>query len=105
MSIAMAEEVINEVAAEATQAAAQATGDRLTLNIGENLLDAVLGYLVVFIGLTLLMAVVIAVGKIMTAKAKKSARCGIRTGPRARRCRADGSEEAGSRERRRCEDL
>ena len=73
MSIAMAEEVINEVAAEATQAAAQATGDRLTLNIGENLLDAVLGYLVVFIGLTLLMAVVIAVGKIMTAKATKSA--------------------------------
>ena len=73
MSIAMAEEVINEVAAEATQAAAQATGDRLTLNIGGNLLDAVLGYLVVFIGLTLLMAVVIAVGKIMTAKAKKSA--------------------------------
>ena len=44
---------------------------RLTLNIGENLLDALLGYLVVFIGLSLLMCVVIIVGKIMVAKMKK----------------------------------
>ena len=47
--------------------------ERLTLNIGENLLDAVLGYLVVFIGLSLLMCVVIIVGKIMVAKMKKPA--------------------------------
>ena len=46
---------------------------RLTLNFGENLLDAALGYLVVFIGLSLLMLVVILVGKIMVAKAKKPA--------------------------------
>ena len=46
---------------------------RLTLNFGENLLDAALGYLVVFIGLSLLMCVVILVGKIMVAKAKKPA--------------------------------
>ncbi len=45
---------------------------RLTLNIGENFLDALLGYLVVFIGLTLLMTVVIIVGKIMVAGAKKN---------------------------------
>ena len=65
MSIAMAEEAVN-VAAEAT------TG-RLKLDIGGNLLDAVLGYLVVFIGLSLLMCVVIIVGKIMVAKMKKPA--------------------------------
>ena len=53
MSIAMAE------------GTAQAAAGRLTLNIGENLLDAVLGYVVVFIGLSLLMAVVIVVGKVM----------------------------------------
>ena len=45
--------------------------ERLTLNIGENLLDAVLGYLVVFIGLSLLMCTVIIVGKIMVAQMKK----------------------------------
>ena len=44
---------------------------RLRLGIGGNLLDAALGYLVVFIGLSLLMIVVIAVGKIMVASAKK----------------------------------
>jgi len=53
---------------------------RLRLNIGENLIDAILGYVVVFIGLTLLMTVVILVGKIMVAKArsadqKKAAGC------------------------------
>ncbi len=41
---------------------------RLTLGIGSNLLDAVLGYAVVFIGLTLLMMVIIIVGKAFTAK-------------------------------------
>lgn len=45
--------------------------ERLTLGIGENLLDAVLGYLVVFIGLSLLMIVVILVGKVMVAGSKK----------------------------------
>ena len=46
--------------------------ERLVLGIGENLLDAILGYVVVFIGLTLLMTVVIIVGKIMVASQKKS---------------------------------
>ena len=45
---------------------------RLTLGIGNNLLDAILGYAVVFIGLTLLMVVIIIVGKIMVAKLKKA---------------------------------
>ncbi|MBQ6061364.1 MAG: OadG family protein [Clostridia bacterium] len=45
----------------------------MTLDMGNNLLYAVLGYLVVFVGLTLLMAVIIIVGKIMVAKAKKPA--------------------------------
>lgn len=44
------------------------TEGRLVLGVGENLLDAVLGYAVVFIGLTLLMIVIILVGKVMTAK-------------------------------------
>jgi len=63
MSIAMAEEVVNE--------AATATDGRLRLDIGGNLLDALLGYVVVFIGLSLLMCVVIIVGKVMVAKMKK----------------------------------
>ena len=46
---------------------------RLTLGIGDNLLDAVLGYCVVFIGLTLLMTVIIIVGKIMSGKKAASA--------------------------------
>ena len=54
---------------------------RLTLNIGENLLDAVLGYGVVFIGLSLLMYVVIIVGKIMVAKTKKAAVAPIAEAP------------------------
>jgi len=49
------------------------TEGRLTLSIGDNLLDAVLGYVVVFIGLSLLMATVIIMGKIMVSRAKKSA--------------------------------
>ncbi len=44
------------------------TGGRLILDIGGNFLDAVLGYAVVFIGLTLLMTVIIIVGKFFTAK-------------------------------------
>ncbi len=65
MSIAMAEEAVN-------QAAEQAASGRLRLDIGGNLLDAVLGYLVVFIGLSLLMLVVMAVGKVMVAKKGKA---------------------------------
>ena len=61
MSNALAEEVVNEV----TQTV---TDGRLRLDMGGNLLDAALGYLVVFIGLSLLMLVVIIVGKVMTAK-------------------------------------
>ena len=61
MSIAMAEEAVNQVVETATDG-------RLRLDIGGNLLDAVLGYLVVFIGLSLLMCVIIIVGKFFTAK-------------------------------------
>ena len=42
--------------------------ERLVLGIGDNLLDAILGYVVVFIGLTLLMTVIVIVGKFFTAK-------------------------------------
>ena len=66
MSFAMAEEAVNE-------AVTTATDGRLRLDIGGNLLDAVLGYLVVFIGLSLLMCVVVIVGKIMVAQSKKAA--------------------------------
>ena len=41
---------------------------RLILGIGDNLLDAILGYAVVFIGLTLLMTVIVIVGKFFTKK-------------------------------------
>ena len=41
---------------------------RLVLGIGDNLLDAILGYAVVFIGLTLLMTVIVIVGKFFTKK-------------------------------------
>ena len=47
--------------------------ERLVLGIGDNLLDAILGYAVVFIGLTLLMTVIVIVGKVMVAKSKKGA--------------------------------
>ena len=69
MSFAMAEEVTGQV----TQAVETTASGRMTLNIGDNLLYAVLGYLVVFIGLSLLMIVIIIVGKIMVAKLKKTA--------------------------------
>lgn len=62
MSLAMAEEIVSEAA-----------GGRLRLDVGNNLLDAILGYVVVFIGLSLLMAVVMIVGKVMTAGVKKAA--------------------------------
>ena len=41
---------------------------RLILGIGDNLLDAILGYAVVFIGLTLLMTGIVLVGKAFTTK-------------------------------------
>ena len=62
MSIALAEEVAGQVA--------EAAEGRMTLDIGNNLLYAILGYLVVFIGLSLLMIVIVIVGKIMVAKLK-----------------------------------
>ena len=74
MSFAMAEEAVNEVAKTATDG-------RLRLDIGGNLLDAVLGYLVVFIGLSLLMLVIIIVGKFFTAK--KSAPAAVTAAPAA----------------------
>ena len=54
---------------------------RLTLGIGNNLLDAILGYVVVFIGLTLLMIVIVIVGKIMVASQKKSAAAAVEAKP------------------------
>ena len=72
MSFALAEEAVSEVAEQVAEAAENA-GGRLTLDIGGNLLYAILGYLVVFIGLSLLMFVIIIVGKIMVAKMKKPA--------------------------------
>ena len=41
---------------------------RLVLGIGDNLLDAILGYAVVFIGLTMLLTVIVIVGKFFTKK-------------------------------------
>ena len=54
---------------------AVSTASGTMLGFGDALVDAILGYLVVFIGLTLLMIVVIAAGKIMSRKAaeKKAA--------------------------------
>ena len=53
-----------------TETTAAIKGEMLSL--GTSLLDAVLGYLVVFIGLVLLMAVIILVGKVMVAKTRKA---------------------------------
>ena len=81
MSIAFAEEMIGDAVQEATAAAeagaAAIKGEMLPT--GTALLDAVLGYLVVFIGLVLLMVVVIIVGKIMVSKAnaKKTAETAV----------------------------
>ena len=66
MSFALAEEVVSEVAE-------QAADGRMKLDVGNNLLYAILGYLVVFIGLAVLMLVIIIVGRIMVAKMKKPA--------------------------------
>ena len=55
--------------------------ERLVLGIGDNLLDAILGYVVVFIGLTLLMTVIIMVGKIMVAQSKKASAKAVETKP------------------------
>ena len=89
MSIAFAEEMIGDAVQEATAAAeagaAAIKGEMLPT--GTALLDAVLGYLVVFIGLVLLMVVVIIVGKIMVAKAKKPA-----TAPAAETAKAAAPE-------------
>ena len=70
MSIGLAEEVVSEVTEQVAEAAQTAADGRLTLDIGNNLLYAALGYMVVFIGLALLMIVIIIVGKIMVAKLK-----------------------------------
>ena len=72
MSFAFAEDVVSEAAEQVTEAV-ETAASRMTLNVGNNLLYAILGYLVVFIGLSLLMAVIVIVGKIMVAKAKKPA--------------------------------
>ncbi len=72
MSFAFAEEIVSETAEQVTEAA-QAATSRMTLDMGNNLLYAILGYLVVFVGLSLLMAVIVIVGKIMVAKMKKPA--------------------------------
>ncbi len=56
-----------EVVSTAVQTAVSGT----KLGIGDAMVDAVLGYLVVFIGLTLLMCVVIITGKIMVSRAKE----------------------------------
>ena len=79
MSFAMAEEAVTEVA----QAAESITDGRLRLDIGGSFLDAALGYLVVFIGLSLLMCVVIIVGKIMVASSKKTAEAPAPAAPAA----------------------
>ena len=70
MTFAFAEELPTAVP-EATEAVSKVKDGYLT--VGESLLDAILGYLVVFIGLVLLMVVVIIVGKIMVSQTKKAA--------------------------------
>ena len=67
MSFAFAEEIVSETAGQVTEAA-QAATSRMTLDMGNNLLYAILGYLVVFVGLSLLMTVIVLVGKAFTTK-------------------------------------
>ena len=43
----------------------------IKMNVGEALIDAVMGYAIVFLGIALLVLVVMLVGKAMTAKAAK----------------------------------
>ena len=68
---------------------------RLILGIGDNLLDAILGYAVVFIGLTLLMTVIVLVGKAFTTKkaapAAEQAAAPAATAPAAPKKLAPGS--------------
>ena len=86
MSFAFAEEAVTEVAGKAAEAGKAVADGRLDLrgfgHVGESGLDAVLGYLVVFIGLTLLMTVIIIVGKVMVGKSKKSAAPAAETQPK-----------------------
>ena len=72
MSIGLAEEAVGSVPAGVKSE---------MLGVGTSLLDAILGYLVVFIGLSLLMTVIIIVGKIMVSKAKKAAAPAAETTP------------------------
>ena len=72
MSFALAEETVAVVTEQASNAVAEGRLDlRGFGHMGESFLDAALGYLVVFIGLSLLMIVVILVGKVMVAGSKK----------------------------------
>ncbi|MBQ3706247.1 MAG: OadG family protein [Clostridia bacterium] len=68
-----------EIAAAAVETAEKAG----MLGLGEATLDAVLGYLVVFIGLSLLMVVVIIAGKIMVSRQKKEAAAPATAAPAA----------------------
>ena len=70
MTMAFAEEL--QTVVEETVEAVPAGVKSAKLPLGEAILDAALGYLVVFIGLVLLMIVVIIVGKIMVAQSKKA---------------------------------
>ncbi len=63
---------ITPAAAEAVAEGAAKTGVKgEMLSVGTSLLDSFLGYLVVFIGLSLLMLVIILVGRIMVARSRK----------------------------------
>ncbi len=53
------------------------------IGIGEAALDALLGYAVVFVGLVLLMAVVMLVGKLMSSGSKKAAPAPVAAAPAA----------------------
>ena len=69
MSVAFAEEAVAEVSGAVAEGRLDLRGFG---HIGDSGLDALLGYLVVFIGLGLLMTVIIIVGKIMVAQSKKA---------------------------------
>ena len=84
MSIALAEEVVSEVTGQVTEVAEQAAEGRMRLDIGNNLLYAILGYLVVFIGLSLLMIVIVIVGKVMVASEKSGQSSAIAPPPPCR---------------------
>jgi Na+-transporting methylmalonyl-CoA/oxaloacetate decarboxylase gamma subunit len=69
MSVAFAEEAVAEVGGAVAEGRLDLRGFG---HVGDSGLDALLGYLVVFIGLGLLMTVIIIVGKIMVAQSKKA---------------------------------